>query len=124
VINIYTLEDLKKIGTDPDYPLNQHYALRADIDIPASEGAWTPIGKSIVEHSDERLVCPPIGYCPPFANRAQNALYDGAFKGSFYGNGHTIRGLRIQYEHSLPPPPRLSRNPPPAPRAAGPFRRF
>ncbi len=68
-INISTLSDLEKIGSDPNYPLNGDYLLTADID--ASETHTRPEGFT------------PIGN------------YTTPFTGIFDGNGNIVRGLYI-----------------------------
>lgn len=68
-IPLYNAEDLKKIGTETDYPLSGNYILMADIDLATAanggggdDANWTPIG---------------------------------TFTGRFNGNGHTITGMRV-----------------------------
>ena len=45
-IRISSAEELKKIGTDSNYPLNGRYILTADIDLGGSKDPWTPIGST------------------------------------------------------------------------------
>jgi hypothetical protein len=64
---IASAEDFIKIGADQEYPLNDEYYLKNDIDLSNLEGPWTPIGTQ-----------------------------DQPFTGILNGNGKTIRGLRLQ----------------------------
>ncbi|HPU97522.1 MAG TPA: GLUG motif-containing protein [Candidatus Hydrogenedentes bacterium] len=70
-ILIHTIEELQKIGNDPGFPLNGHYALAADIDASATSGwnggaGFKPIG------TDE-----------------------DPFTGTFDGRGYVIRDLVV-----------------------------
>lgn len=64
-IVIATAEDLAKIGTDADFPLDGDYILMADIDLSGYDN-WSPIGS-----------------------------YSNKYSGSFDGNGFVISGLTI-----------------------------
>ncbi len=75
VIGISTIEELQKIGNDPDYPLDGHYELTNDIDASDTmnwnDGAgFEPIGTG--EKTPEET-----------------------FTGNFNGNGHIITDLTI-----------------------------
>jgi hypothetical protein len=80
---ISTFEELQKIGRDPAYPLWEVYILMEDITM---EPGWEPIGKWFVDPDD----VDDNSDLTPF-----DILYAGAFTGTFFGNGHTIRGLSI-----------------------------
>jgi hypothetical protein len=88
-IPITSVEDLQKIGVDPNYPLTDVYTLENDITI---ESKWTPIGRWSVDPRELPVCAVP---CP---DAAIGMLYGGAFTGVFYGNGYTIRGLRINID--------------------------
>jgi len=69
-IGIYTLDDLKKIGSDPSYPLDGNYSLENDIDASDTHNwpnGFDPIGDEI-----------------------------NPFIGNFYGNNHIIANLYIK----------------------------
>jgi len=108
VIEISTLEELQKIGVDADFPLSGHYELTANIDASASRGmnsgrGWAPIGKSIVI-ADEVTPCAPGtancwgGFRP--GEYPVDKLFDGAFTGTFDGNGKTISGLYMNHNYA------------------------
>ncbi len=81
VISIQTAEDLAKIGTDSQYPMNGDYILEADIDL--SNSNWTPMGGYIGNK----------GTCnPEEAN---------VFSGTFDGQGHVISGMTINLSGSI-----------------------
>jgi len=69
IIYISSIEELQKIGTDPEYPLNSHYELLNDIDASATH-EW-------VNNFT------PIGYP------------ENIFSGSLNGNGHVISNLKV-----------------------------
>ena len=75
VIVISTAEDLAKIGTDTKYPMNGDYELDSDIDLSTME--WTPAG----------------GYVG--TKGTINADEANVFSGTFDGNGHVIKGLKM-----------------------------
>lgn len=67
-IVISSVENLKKIGTEPGYPMDGSYVLTEDIDLGGEETPWTSIG------------------------------YGGkSFTGTFDGAGHTISGLYLNF---------------------------
>ncbi len=72
-ITIRSADDLAKIGTDAEHPLNGKYYLVIDIDLSGRE--WTPIGGA----------------------NGQSGVFmgQGVFCGYFDGRGHTISGLTI-----------------------------
>ena len=72
-ITIRSAEDLAKIGTDRDHPLDGDYYLVIDLDISGMK--WTPIGGA------------------PGASGAFDENY--VFTGTFDGRGHRINGLTI-----------------------------
>ncbi len=78
VISIASADDLAKIGTDDNYPMNGDYVLTTDIDL-SGVGNWTPIGG---------------------ASGPEYGLDSGehVFSGTFDGAGHMIEGLTIQYD--------------------------
>jgi hypothetical protein len=67
-VEIFTAEELAKIGRDPSYPLNAKYILKSNIDLSGymSDGGWQPIGD-----------------------------LNNPFTGIFDGNGYTIKNLYI-----------------------------
>lgn len=69
VIEIATAADLKKIGTDANYPLSGNYKLTANIDLGGEE--WTPIGNTKVDATE------------------------GLFSGVFDGNGYTVSNFKM-----------------------------
>ncbi|MDR3012706.1 MAG: hypothetical protein LBU70_05790 [Chitinispirillales bacterium] len=92
-IEIRSFEDLQKIGKDPAYPLWGAYMLMADITM---EPGWEPIGKWSVDSIEVAELCHPIGGCP----NPVDVLFADPFRGSFHGNGRTIKGLSVNINKS------------------------
>lgn len=76
-ISIYTIEDLKKIGNDLNFPLNANYILMNDLDFSMQE-------------NPEKFV--PIGV---YADQGK-FISISAFTGVFDGNGYKIKNLEIK----------------------------
>ena len=83
VIEISTIEELQRIGNDPDYPLDGDYALAGDIDASATRD-WND-GAGFV----------PIGKSPGEIIQAETVYTETYYTGSFNGRGHRITGLFI-----------------------------
>ncbi len=81
VIVISTAEELAKIGTDAEYPMNGDYELASDIDL--SSMNWTPAG----------------GYVG--TKGTISAKEANVFSGTFDGNGHVIKGLTIDLDGTV-----------------------
>ncbi|MBI9017473.1 MAG: hypothetical protein JEZ07_09465 [Phycisphaerae bacterium] len=81
-IEIDSLESLAKIGNDPNYPLDEHYILTANID------AWQTANWND-EESDEEILegFEPIGVYTESAINPFNGIFDG--------QNHIITGLNI-----------------------------
>ena len=79
-IQIYTAEELSKIGKDANYPMDGNYELAADITL---SGEWLPIG----------------GYMG--AKGTCNPADPNVFSGTFDGKGHVIYGLNIHLEGAI-----------------------
>ena len=79
-INISTVSDLNELKAnmleDPEYTVNKIFVLQNDIDLGGTE--WRP-----------------LGYNPDFSIGDTEALLKTAFKGTFDGNGCTIRNFRM-----------------------------
>ncbi len=67
-IKISSAENLKKIGTEPGFPMDGSYVLTEDIDLRGEENPWESIGKG-----------------------------GKSFTGTFDGAGHTISGLYLNF---------------------------
>ncbi len=67
-IKISSAENLKKIGTEPGFPMDGSYVLTEDIDLRGEENPWKSIGKG-----------------------------GKSFTGTFDGDGHTISGLYLNF---------------------------
>jgi len=106
VIEISSPLDLANIGKSPDYPLDGHYVLMNDIHLPTEEvGVWVPIGRSEVKRNETELCLPyngPGGCGWPFEQNLLHWLDGGAFRGTFDGQGHAIKGLNIRLNHPIP----------------------
>lgn len=76
---IGSIEELQRIGNDPDYPLDGHYWLTQDIDASAT-ASWNDVG------TDESLL---EGFLP-IGSAGE------PFTGQFDGAGHVIYGLTIR----------------------------
>ncbi len=89
-IPIFTVEQLQKIGRDPDYPINGSYYLANDIDATETQywnnrEGFRPIGRR-----DKQLFEGITGWV-----RKQFQFYCQEFEGTFDGKGHKISGLHI-----------------------------
>lgn len=80
-ISIHTAQELAKIGTDSNYPMDGDYVLANDIDL--SGGNWTPMGGFLGNK----------GSCDP--------AEANVFSGTFDGQGHVISGLTIHLDASI-----------------------
>jgi len=81
-ISITTIEELQRIGNEPEYPLNGHYVLANDLD--ASSTRFWNNGKGFE----------PIGYLDYYDDYAFE-FENYPFTGIFDGQGHVITGLHI-----------------------------
>ena len=80
-IEIGSVEDLLKIGSDENYPMTGDYVLTADIDLSGAD--WTPMGGYVGNK----------GTCnPEEAN---------VFSGTFDGRGHVVSGLMINLDGAI-----------------------
>lgn len=89
-IPIFTIEQLQKIGRDPDYPINGSYYLANDIDATETRTWNNGEGFRPVGRRDKQLFEGITGWV-----RKQFQFYIEPFEGTLDGKGHKIYNLHI-----------------------------
>ncbi|MCL2219211.1 MAG: hypothetical protein FWC23_04810 [Chitinispirillia bacterium] len=115
IMEISSCADLQKIGklAHADYPLSGNYVLTGDIDLSGclntetdigagrqdNKMGWAPVGQSVVWYGTMPMLVNGTPLTPPRPH--DSTLFAGAFRGTFDGNGHTIRGLYVNRKYKM-----------------------